>query len=112
MRVAVQNISTIEEGTIQKRGVTNQDTAAPDSSSNANIASVGNAVPTETDHISTETSPLVQRTKSKDNLGPIKYHDFSNSVIMNFLGISTWAVISFLNIYMIVQYMRGEDVHF
>lgn len=113
MRVAVQDISTDEEGNKQKRGAPEQDgVTAISPSSGANAVSAESTNQIQSGSISTETSPLIQRTKSKDNLGPIKYHDFSNSTIMNILGITTWATISFLNVYLIVMYLRGEDVHF
>ncbi|ODV84457.1 hypothetical protein CANARDRAFT_29005 [[Candida] arabinofermentans NRRL YB-2248] len=66
---------------------------------------------TERERVS-ETSALLQRRKSADHSGIIEVKDFSNSLLMNVLGVSTWLCISSMNIYLIVQFIRGEDVHF
>ncbi|KAG7751338.1 hypothetical protein KL929_000591 [Ogataea haglerorum] len=54
----------------------------------------------------TETSSLIPVNKGEN------YKDFSNSAITNVLAILTWGTIGFLNIFLIVQYFRGEDIHF
>ncbi|KAH3660454.1 hypothetical protein OGAPHI_007040 [Ogataea philodendri] len=59
-----------------------------------------------------ETTPLVQANKHSNPEQPKLYKDFSNSVLMNLAAVLTWAIIGFLNIYLIVQYLRGEDIHF
>ncbi|GMG19867.1 unnamed protein product [Ambrosiozyma monospora] len=59
-----------------------------------------------------ERTALLDRSKSSDDLGTIKYKDYSNSLAMNAAAITTWVTIGFLNIYLIVQFLRGEDVHF
>lgn len=38
--------------------------------------------------------------------------DFSNSNFMNIAGFLSWFTIGFLNIYLITQWLRGEDIHF
>lgn len=38
--------------------------------------------------------------------------NFANSSITNILAFFTWFTISFLNIYLIIQWAKGEDVHF
>lgn len=60
----------------------------------------------EQSHPANETTALVS------NNDQIKMKDFSNSLVMNILGISSWALIGFLNIYLIIQWIRGEDIHF
>ncbi|QPG74331.1 hypothetical protein FOA43_001658 [Brettanomyces nanus] len=99
MRVRVQDVS-IQDGD-----------AEPNVENPTNTPNSPNA-PQPLPQIEEEDTPLLTRTKSKDHRGPIKYHDFTNSPIMNFLGITTWLTISFMNIYLIVQYLHGEDVHF
>lgn len=96
MRVPVQDISSSEDAD-RARNEANGTSEPSSSGSNDN---------------NEETPLLLNRKKSKDNLGDIKYHDFTNSPMMNFLGITTWATITFLNIYLIIQFMRGEDIHF
>ncbi|ESX01265.1 hypothetical protein KL918_002906 [Ogataea parapolymorpha] len=54
----------------------------------------------------TETSLLMPARKGDS------FKDFSNSAITNVLALLTWGTIGFLNIYLIVQYFRGEDIHF
>lgn len=48
----------------------------------------------------------------QEHQSDVKSIDFSNSLIMNVLGISSWLIIGFLNIYLITQWIRGEDIHF
>lgn len=38
--------------------------------------------------------------------------DFSNSVTMNTLAFFSWFTIGFLNLYLIIEWAKGEDVHF
>ncbi|VEU23002.1 DEKNAAC104272 [Brettanomyces naardenensis] len=105
MRVPVQDISCDQEGENHRRasvdGLERPSSLQPPQDDEDEI-SVTDA----------ENSPLITRTKSKDNLGPIKYRDFTNSPIMNVLGITTWGTITAMNIYLIWQYLMGEDVHF
>lgn len=42
----------------------------------------------------------------------VKKVDFSNSTIMTALGFISWFTIGFLNIYLIIQWLRGEEIHF
>lgn len=42
----------------------------------------------------------------------VKSIDFSNSTIVNVIGFFSWFTIGFLNIYLIIQWIRGEDIHF
>lgn len=52
-------------------------------------------------------------TTSLINDGPdVKNVDFSNSAIVNVIGFFSWFTIGFLNIYLIIQWIRGEDIHF
>lgn len=55
---------------------------------------------------SNEQTPLLDR-----DLNPTTV-DFSNSMIINILGIASWLIIGLLNIYLILQWFRGEDIHF
>ena len=48
----------------------------------------------------------------QEHQSDVKSIDFSNSLVMNVLGISSWLIIGFLNIYLITQWIRGEDIHF
>lgn len=41
-----------------------------------------------------------------------KFIDFSNGKIMAFASVLVWGCISFLNLYLIVQFLRGKDIHF
>lgn len=54
-----------------------------------------------------ENTSLIQNLN-----GDLKTVDFSNSLTMNVLGIFSWLTIGFLNIYLIIQWIRGEDIHF
>ncbi|GMM29669.1 putative divalent metal ion transporter [Martiniozyma asiatica (nom. inval.)] len=61
-------------------------------------------VEVEVDNTTTEneSSPLIGK----------KIIDFSNSIGMNVAGFVTWVTISGLNIYLIIQWLRGEDIKF
>lgn len=55
--------------------------------------------------------PTATTTTEPNETTPLtKYEDFSNSSIMNFLGLTTWITISFLNLYLIVQFIKGNSV--
>lgn len=53
-----------------------------------------------------ENSALISHSGS---LGIV---DFSNSLLTNILGFVAWFTIGFLNVYLIIQWLRGEDIHF
>lgn len=60
----------------------------------------------QNDESASEATPLV------DNESGFKTVDFSNSNITNILGFLSWFIIGFLNIYLIIQWIKGEDIHF
>ncbi|KAH3900962.1 putative divalent metal ion transporter SMF3 SCDLUD_002424 [Saccharomycodes ludwigii] len=41
-----------------------------------------------------------------------KYVDFSNSKLMRYTGFSVWLFIGSLNLYMVISYLLGADIHF
>ncbi|ODV62212.1 putative divalent metal ion transporter SMF3 [Ascoidea rubescens DSM 1968] len=41
-----------------------------------------------------------------------KYVDFSNSTFTVIISFATWGIIGFLNIYLIVSFLMGADIHF
>lgn len=53
-----------------------------------------------------ENSTLLSRVSN------LEIVDFSNSMLTNSLGFIAWFTIGFLNIYLIIQWLRGEDIHF
>jgi metal iron transporter len=56
--------------------------------------------------ISTENTTLLNCDTDVETV------DFSNSLTMNVLGFISWFTIGFLNVYLIIQWIRGEDIHF
>ncbi|CDK26292.1 unnamed protein product [Kuraishia capsulata CBS 1993] len=63
---------------------------------------------TEHDSIDEQTNLLPQ---SKTYSGA-EYLDYTNGVILSALSLLTWGSISCLNFYLIIQFMRGEDIDF
>lgn len=74
--------------------------------SNKAIMSVNVCTGNELESTTTENTALIH------NNDETKTIDFSNSTIMNVLGFLSWFTIGFLNVYLIIQWIRGEDVHF
>lgn len=74
---------------------------------NKSIMSVNVCTHTEADLSTTENTALLN-----NNNNDTKVVDFSNSTIMNVLGFFSWFTIGFLNVYLIIQWIRGEDIHF
>lgn len=60
----------------------------------------------ESSQVANENTSLVPNGEN------LKQADFSNSTLMNVLGFISWFTIGFLNIYLIIQWVRGEDIHF
>ncbi|GMF53413.1 unnamed protein product [[Candida] boidinii] len=57
-----------------------------------------------------ETDPLLNNNYSQQPMRSFK--DYSNGKTMTFLAFLTYGSITFLNFYLIIQFLRGEDIHF
>lgn len=61
-----------------------------------------------------ETDPLLNNNHSQQQQQQtmISFKDYSNGKTMTFFAFLTWGSIAFLNFYLIIQFLRGEDIHF